>query len=375
MKQLRTLMLSLLLLGATLSSLMAQQAGEIRINIQKNVDGVETTIDTVITLAPGQDPATVLQELGLETDLPGSGTFAFDFDTERLGDSMKVIIRQSENDHTIQHAGEEDIRLEGGTGGVWIIEHGETRRLDEGADFRVFRFDGERLQGEDEMEVNVDVQEENGQKKVIVRRNGETQEILLDEDVEWQTEDRQVTVRRLGAGDSVREEHRIMMFQGEEISEEDKARLQEFMESGGSQEEVMTIVREFVGESGDSLSVHTETQVVRILIHLEDPEREEMNMLRDAGASDLNNSLRVKQLEFYPNPSNGQFTLAFQSREQGPLRIQVRDLQGRLVYEQRRNEFSGAYEEIIDISGESAGIYFLTVTINGKSTTKKIVME
>ena len=75
------------------------------------------------------------------------------------------------------------------------------------------------------------------------------------------------------------------------------------------------------------------------------------------------------EFNIYPNPTNGQFTLSTSSLIDGL--IEVRDVQGRVVYTDKMNSFS----HTIDLTVE-AGIYFVNVRMeDGTSSTQKIIIE
>jgi len=232
------------------------------------------------------------------------------------------------------------------------------------------------------MEHNVDVEVvgEGDERRVIINRDGEIREIDLGAEGVWTDEESGTNVNvfrfKTEDGEEIEEvemSQRIIMVEDGAMSEEDRARLEEALELG-DHEEVLENIKIIVGDDAEVIN-SSGIHVVRIEIKMEDPAEEEMKMLRNSGASDLNNSLQLEELSFYPNPSNGQFSLNFQAPEAGTLSVVVRDLQGRTVYEENATEFSGIYQNDINISRESAGVYFLTINVNGRTTTKKLVME
>jgi hypothetical protein len=79
------------------------------------------------------------------------------------------------------------------------------------------------------------------------------------------------------------------------------------------------------------------------------------------------NSLN-EQLKIFPNPNNGSFSI-----DLGQLRkradIVINDIQGRLIYSKQYYD-----QKKINIDMDQApGIYFLSITINNKTSIKKVV--
>lgn len=404
MKRIFATLLSLLIVSITLNGLMAQETEsprEVRIMMKKNVNGVETTVDTAITLLPGQSAHEAIQ--GLDIDMnhhDGDGPHIMKMRIDG-GEGQNVFIHSDENSDS-----EVDVNVEQNEDGsmkITVIRDGETQTIDmkgphswstdEGTVINIESAEGASFIGEDgqikvfrlgdteiDHKVDVEVVGEGDERRVIINRDGVIQEIDLGAEGVW-TDDESgtnVNVFRFKNEDGEEVEQvemskRIIMIQDEDLSEEDRAKLEEALKLG-DHEEMLENIKIIVGEDAKMIN-SSEIHMVRIEIKMEEPVEEEMNMLRNSGASDLNNSLQLDELSFYPNPSNGQFSLNFQAPEEGTLSVIVRDLQGRTVYEEEATEFNGIYQNDINISGESAGVYFLTINVNGRSTTKKLVME
>ncbi len=76
----------------------------------------------------------------------------------------------------------------------------------------------------------------------------------------------------------------------------------------------------------------------------------------------------VDQIQIFPNPSSGIFTLLVNNSN---AKVCVRDVMGRCILQKEcRNEASD-----IDLSAEGKGIYFLEVMAEDKSVVKKIVIQ
>lgn len=87
------------------------------------------------------------------------------------------------------------------------------------------------------------------------------------------------------------------------------------------------------------------------------------------------NSLTIEGIYFAPNPSDGQFELHFELVESGQTDLRIYDINGRLVFEENLQGDPGSYVQMVDISDEPGGTYFLQVVQNGKSFSKKIAIQ
>jgi membrane-associated protease RseP (regulator of RpoE activity) len=86
-------------------------------------------------------------------------------------------------------------------------------------------------------------------------------------------------------------------------------------------------------------------------------------------------SLGIGSVNFFPNPSNGQFDLMFNLYDVGDVNIQIFNSNGGLVYNEQIAGFTGYFNNNVDISNNAKGIYFLIVEQNGKTVSKKVVLQ
>jgi PKD repeat protein len=84
---------------------------------------------------------------------------------------------------------------------------------------------------------------------------------------------------------------------------------------------------------------------------------------------DLSNTLEV-----YPNPNDGVFTIAFELSSAKTVQIEVLDVQGRKVVEQRLESVL-VHREQLDLSGSESGIYVLRIITTDGVATQKIVVK
>jgi len=85
--------------------------------------------------------------------------------------------------------------------------------------------------------------------------------------------------------------------------------------------------------------------------------------------------LEVENLKFSPNPNNGKFELNFKLKGEKSVQINVVDMQGKVVYNEKVKDFDGKYANKIDISENGEGIYILQIIQGNKASTSKIVIK
>ncbi len=111
-----------------------------------------------------------------------------------------------------------------------------------------------------------------------------------------------------------------------------------------------------------------------IQITILDPDAKEREQL---SAKELNESeqLKIENLDFFPNPNQGKFMLKFNLATKGDTKVSIVSAEGKVVYHEALDNFSGAYQSEINISEQAKGIYFMKVEQNGNVHLKKIVLE
>jgi hypothetical protein len=74
-----------------------------------------------------------------------------------------------------------------------------------------------------------------------------------------------------------------------------------------------------------------------------------------------------------PNPSNGIFKLMF-NQIKSAINVEVRDIDGKLVYEDRL-KVNGHLNEELDFTGFAKGVYFLKLQSEDRSTVRKLIVQ
>lgn len=79
--------------------------------------------------------------------------------------------------------------------------------------------------------------------------------------------------------------------------------------------------------------------------------------------------------QLWPNPAQTSFNLAFDVDKAQTFQIKLVDLTGETVYNDLVNAFVGRYEAKINVSNLARGIYFLNITGDRGTFTKKVIVK
>lgn len=83
----------------------------------------------------------------------------------------------------------------------------------------------------------------------------------------------------------------------------------------------------------------------------------------------------ILDLNIFPNPNNGQFTISFLLEEAQDISIRVMDAIGQVVYENRKENYSGTFKQEIDFTSLSKGVYTVQVESPATRLTKRVVTQ
>lgn len=74
-----------------------------------------------------------------------------------------------------------------------------------------------------------------------------------------------------------------------------------------------------------------------------------------------------------PNPNNGRFTFSFTNEVKGDVSVEMVNSIGQSVYNETVRELQGAYKKEMDLTTQSAGVYYLKILRGGNTTTHKVI--
>lgn len=134
----------------------------------------------------------------------------------------------------------------------------------------------------------------------------------------------------------------------------------------------VTVDSDMDDEGNNTVVIHKKIQ--HIVVELVDIEN--LKEISEIPGVHLNDGkqLNLQGIDYYPNPSDGQFTLRFAGKKV-PTEVKIIDMMGQEVYRENISDFGGSYDKKIDLSEKDAGVYILQVIQNDKSWSKKVIVE
>lgn len=86
-------------------------------------------------------------------------------------------------------------------------------------------------------------------------------------------------------------------------------------------------------------------------------------------------SLELRDINFYPNPSDGRFDVELETKSDAPVQVIIVDDGGNEVFNRVGKPSDGQYVLKVDLSSQGKGIYIMKLVQNGKALTKRLVIE
>ncbi|MEZ4950021.1 MAG: PDZ domain-containing protein [Saprospiraceae bacterium] len=86
-------------------------------------------------------------------------------------------------------------------------------------------------------------------------------------------------------------------------------------------------------------------------------------------------NLKIESIRVAPNPNEGLFKMDFELPESGETSVKIFNNSGRMIYEYDLGNYSGTFQDQVDISQNGKGIYLLEVKQDNKSAYYKIVLQ
>ncbi|MEO0340492.1 MAG: T9SS type A sorting domain-containing protein [Bacteroidota bacterium] len=274
---------------------------------------------------------------------------------------------------------------------------------------------GVGLQAQSEKKVEVSVQEENGLKKVTIKKhledgsldiinwegegdipedilkqmkeNGKMMFIHQDGKIELlggkAVKTKTIKVKVNGKdGDVEADDVNIFILKdGEEHTISDKGVEVLIKKDTDSEKEIEVIV---VGD--EEAELHTtqmhksvviireveatnEEQVISTMRVLGEPDEEKVEALEK-----MERSLELNDYQLAPNPASERFNLTFQG-EKAPITVRAFNTSGQEVYKSYLRDFDGYFNDFIELEGIQSNMLFITIEQNGRIYTDKVMLK
>ncbi len=83
----------------------------------------------------------------------------------------------------------------------------------------------------------------------------------------------------------------------------------------------------------------------------------------------------MEDLVVYPNPAKDQLNISFNANVNQTFELNLINMTGEAIYSKRVENFSGIFDESIDLSGVAKGVYILSIQNQDGINTEKIVVQ
>jgi len=140
--------------------------------------------------------------------------------------------------------------------------------------------------------------------------------------------------------------------------------IQEFENDGDGEKNSTIIITSPSDKDGKKVVVKTSVIVI------DDGDKTSMKKR----SHEKNGGEEKDDLKFYPNPSDGKFTIEYDVKDKEVAVITVLDGNGKQVF---KDEVKGGvkYSKQVDLGGSGKGVFILNLTQGKKSISKKIIIE
>jgi len=89
----------------------------------------------------------------------------------------------------------------------------------------------------------------------------------------------------------------------------------------------------------------------------------------------LESDLELSNLELYPNPSEGQLTISFNTNGSDEVNIKVLSIDNREVYNGSFSDLNASFSQTLDLGNNPPGLYILQIESAGKSYFERVVIK
>jgi len=91
-------------------------------------------------------------------------------------------------------------------------------------------------------------------------------------------------------------------------------------------------------------------------------------------SSPLSTDTYLSNFHLFPNPASAEINLHFDAKESGNIAIQLTDMSGKIIQQQRQNITEGKVRQILNVSGLASGMYFVRLVSEKTFLSKKVII-
>ncbi len=82
-----------------------------------------------------------------------------------------------------------------------------------------------------------------------------------------------------------------------------------------------------------------------------------------------------QKIAVYPNPTNGLLTILFENKNSKTLDVKLVSADGKLIFAEHNNTFTGTYSKNLNLNNNAKGIYFIQFVSDKEVSVQKIILE
>ena len=83
----------------------------------------------------------------------------------------------------------------------------------------------------------------------------------------------------------------------------------------------------------------------------------------------------VRDIKLYPNPNKGEFTILFNVEKPANVKLRITDLDGKEVYSETLNNFSGRFDKKIEKDNLAKGTYIVDIESAGQKQSIRVAVQ
>ena len=82
-----------------------------------------------------------------------------------------------------------------------------------------------------------------------------------------------------------------------------------------------------------------------------------------------------QKISVYPNPTSDLLTILFENKHSKTLEVKLVSADGKLIFIDQNNSFTGTYNKNISLNNNARGIYFLQIISDKQVSIQKVILE